>query len=165
MSKFKLADTMQISVDQADKIIKKFFKIVPGVDKFLKMLGTLGKTRGYIRTPAPFRRVRWFEGWQDKNNFTRQGEIERASMNTPIQGANADAIKLALIKIQEYIDSNNYPAYILLSVYDEIQTEVIAEKAEEWKEVLNKLMIEAAEAIVKNVPFEVDCKISDHWEK
>jgi DNA polymerase-1 len=165
MSKFKLADTMQISVDQADKIIKKFFKIVPGVDKFLKMLGTLGKTRGYIRTPAPFRRIRWFEGWQDKNNFTRQGEIERASMNTPIQGANGDIIKLTLIKVQDYIDLHNYPACILLSVYDEVQTEVLAEKAEEWKEILNNLMIEAAEVVVKNVPFEVDCKISDHWEK
>ena len=129
------------------------------------MLGNLGKTRGYIRTPAPFRRVRWFEGWQDKNNFTRQGEIERASMNTPIQGCNADIVKLALIKVQNYIDLHNYPAYILLSVYDEIQTECREDKAEEWKETLDKLMVEAAETVIKNVPFVVDCKVSDYWEK
>jgi hypothetical protein len=165
MSKFKLADTMQIPVDEADRIIKKFFKIVPKVEQFLNGCGELGKQRGYIRTPKPFRRVRWFEGWQDKGDFKKQGEIERAAKNTPIQGCNADVVKLALIKVQNYIDLHNYPAYIILSVYDEIQTECLEEKAEEWKEILNQLMLEAAETVIKSVPFVVDCKISDYWEK
>jgi DNA polymerase-1 len=89
MSKFKLADTMQIEVSKADEIIKKFFKVVPKVESFLNTLGNLGKKRGYIRTALPFRRIRWFQNWDEARNphnpkgFAIMGEIERASKNTP----------------------------------------------------------------------------------
>jgi DNA polymerase-1 len=165
MSKFKLADTMQISVDEADRIIQKFFKVVPSVERFLTSLGKLAKTRGYIKTAAPYRRIRWFEGWDNKDDFKRLGEIERAGKNTPIQGTNGDIIKVALISVQNYIDFHNLPINILLSVYDEIQTECPEELAEEWKNTLNVLMIEAAKTVIKTIPIVVDCKISNYWEK
>lgn len=171
MSKFKLADTMGISVDEADRIIKKFFAVVPKVEEFLNNLGDLGKSRGYIRTGDPFRRIRWFPKFKDSIDntnpeaFKLQGEIERASKNTPIQGSNGDVVKLALIKTQQVIDDNNYPVNILLSVYDEIQTECEESFAEEWKGILDNIMIEAAKVVIKDVPIVVDCKISDYWEK
>jgi len=165
MSKFKLADTMQISVEEADVIIKKFFKVVPDVEKFLDLLGNTAKSKGYIRTAAPYRRIRWFEGFNLPDNFKRLGEIERAGKNTPIQGTNGDIIKAALISVQNYIDYHNLPINILLSVYDEIQTECPEELAEEWKNTLNTLMIESAKIVIKTVPIVVDCKISSYWEK
>lgn len=165
MSKYKLADTMQIEVSQADTIIKKFFKIVPKVEKFLNSLGHIAKSRGYIKTAPPFSRIRWFENFKDKDNFVRQGEIERAGKNMPIQGTNGDIIKLALINVQNYIDTNNLPINILLSVYDEIQTECPEELAESWKLTLNNLMIEAAQEVIKTVPIVVDCKVNDYWDK
>jgi DNA polymerase I-like protein with 3'-5' exonuclease and polymerase domains len=82
-----------------------------------------------------------------------------------IQGCNGDVIKLALCKIQKYIDDNDLPVNILLSVYDEIQTECKEEFAEEWKHILNNLMIESAQVVIKTVPIVVDCKVSDYWEK
>jgi DNA polymerase-1 len=165
MSKFKLADTMQISVEEADEIIKKFFSVVPKVEKFLNHLGNLAKTRGYIKTASPYSRIRWFEGWNNKDDFKRLGEIERAGKNTPIQGTNGDIIKAALISVQNYIDFHNLPINILLSVYDEIQTECPEELADEWKNTLNVLMIESAKTVIKTVPIVVDCKISDYWTK
>ena len=86
MSEFKLADTMEISVSDAKDIINKFFKAVPKVEKFLTGLGNLGKKRGFIRTAAPYKRIRWFEQWQhavETDNFGMLGSIERASKNTP----------------------------------------------------------------------------------
>tara|TARA_R110000868_G_scaffold172683_1_gene408609 strand:- start:21 stop:1268 length:1248 start_codon:yes stop_codon:yes gene_type:complete len=165
MSKFKLADTMQITVDEADAIIKKFFKVVPDVEKFLTMLGELSKARGFIRTPQPYGRIRWFEGYDNKEDFKNLGTIERAGKNTPIQGCNGDIIKLALIKVQDYIDKNNLPINILLSVYDEIQTECPINLAEQWKLDLDRLMIEAAQHVIKTVPVIVDSKISTCWQK
>lgn len=171
MSKFKLADTMDISVEQADEIIKKFFAIVPKVESFLTGLGNLGKKRGYIRTGAPFKRIRWFPQWEvannkdNENSFKLLGEIERASKNTPIQGSNGDVIKQALIMVQEKIYNENLPVKILLSVYDEIQTECREDFAEEWKVILDNLMKDAAKTVIKSVPIVVDCKISDCWEK
>lgn len=172
MSKYKLADTIDISVDQADKIIKKFFDVVPQVNQFLTLLGNVGKQYGTIRTAAPFRRLRQFGNWQlamenkgSQDSFKILGEIERASKNSPIQGSNADIIKLALINVQKEIDDNNYPVKIILAVYDEIQTECKDEFAEQWKNILNKIMIESAQVIIKSIPVEVDCKISKSWQK
>jgi DNA polymerase-1 len=164
MSKFKLSDTLQISLEEADGIITKFFTAVPKVKTFLHGLAKLGTSRGFIRTAPPFGRIRFFEG-HDSENPIRHGEIERASMNTPIQGTNGDLIKVALIKIQDFIDANKLDINILLSVYDEIQTECPESIAEWWREQLNRLMLEAAEVIIKDVPFVVDCKVSDCWQK
>lgn len=170
MSKFKLADTMQIPVEKADEIIKKFFSIVPKVEGFLTGLGNLGKNRGFIRTGAPFRRVRWFPQFKESKSQSPRagklaGDIERASKNTPIQGSNGDVIKVALIKTLEVIKQENWPVKILLSVYDEIQTECLEERAEAWKHRLDEIMIDAAKVVVKNTPVVVDCAVSDYWQK
>ena len=165
MSKFKLADTMQIPVGEADKIIKKFFKVVPKVEQFLNGLGELAKARGYIKSGQPYGRIRWFDGFDNKGNFVRQGEIERAGKNTPIQGTNGDIIKSALINVQQFIDDRQLPINILLSVYDEIQTECPEDLSEWWKLELDKLMVESAQKVIKSVPIVVDCKIDSCWNK
>lgn len=172
MSKFKLADTIDIKVDEADKIIKKFFEVVPKVNAFLNNLGNTGKKYGRIRTAKPFRRVRFFGDWEKairesgtSDSFKILGDIERASKNTPIQGSNGDIIKHALISVQKTIDDNNYPVKIILAVYDEIQTECKDDFAEEWKTILDRIMKESAQLVIKSIPVEVDCKISKTWTK
>lgn len=165
------ADTIGVPVDEAQKIIDKFFEAVPKVDKFLKQLGELGKKRGYIRSGPPFNRIRWFPKWEqtkdlaNPDRFKILGEIERASKNAPIQSTNANVIKLALIKVQEEIDRNNWPVTILLSVYDEIVTECREDMADEWCTKLEQIMIESAQVVIKTVPVKADCKVSDYWTK
>ena len=163
---------MQVAVDVADKIIKKFFSIVPGVAKFLTSLGDAGKARGYIKTSPPFSRVRWFPKWEyiDFKNLTKDdqillGEIERACKNHPFQGSNADCTKQALIYTQKEIDDNNYPVEILMTIHDEIVSLSKEEFAETWKPILEDCMIRAAQLVIKTIPVVVDCKISDQWEK
>ena len=171
MSEFKLADTMQISTKEAKKIIEKFFSVVPDVEKFLNLLGKTGIKKGRIRTAKPYRRIRFFPKWEiardpmNPGGFAERGNIERASKNHPIQGTNADIIKLALCKVYNTIVSEDLPVKILLSVYDEIQTECREDYAEEWKHKLDSLMISAAEEVIKEVPIVVDCSISDYWQK
>lgn len=165
MSEYKLADTIEVSVDEARGIIEKFFSRVPDVKKFLDMLGYLGKTRGFIRTLKPYSRIRWFDGYQNIGDFKRQGEIDRASRNHPIQGGNADMTKLGLVLTYREIKEKHLPAKIVHAVHDEIQTECLASYAEEWRLCMSELMIDAAKAILKTVPMEVDCKVSDHWSK
>lgn len=164
MSEFKLADTIEITVDQAKAIINKFFKAVPKVQQFLNTLGELGKSRGYIKTAKPYGRIRWFEGW-DSQDYKRLGEIERQSKNHPIQGGNADMTKLALVLLYRIIKENNYPVKLIHQVHDEIQTEVKEEFAYEWAKIMESKMIEAASVILKEVPMVVDCKVADSWSK
>lgn len=164
MSKFKLADTIEITVEQADLIIKQFFKQVPKVEQFLNGLGWLAKTRGYIRTPPPYGRIRFFDGY-DSGDFKRLGEIERAGKNQPIQGGNADLTKLALVEIYRTIKEENLPVKIIHTVHDEIQTEVEEWYAEEWSKRMNQIMKDCGKVIVKSIPMEVDCKIDNKWAK
>lgn len=165
MSEYKLSDTIEIPVDDARKIINKFFKAVPKVKVFLETLGRLGKERGYIKTPKPYGRYRWFDGYENKNNFKRLGEIERQSKNMPIQGCNGDMTKLALVLLYNKIKQENLPVKIVHQVHDEIQCEVIEHFAEDWSKIMSDIMVEAAGVILKKVPMVVDCKVADTWTK
>lgn len=162
MSKFKLADTAQITVEEADKIIKRFFSKVPKVEKFLNNLAKSGVKNGYIRTDLHYKRIRWFPNL-NKDDFKSIGEVERAAKNSIPQGTNANITKQALINLQQIIDDNDYPVNILLSIHDEIVTECEESFANEWKEILEKTMIEAAQTIIKSIPVKVDTVISDYW--
>ncbi len=165
MSEFKLADTIEIPVDEAAKIIKKFFNAVPLVESFLTTIGRLGRDRGFIRSPKPYGRIRWFDGYENRDDFKRLGQIERQSKNHPMQAGNADMTKLALVMLYNTIKENNYPVKIIHTVHDEIQTEVIEEFAKEWANIMSTKMNEAASVILKTIPMVTDCKISDYWSK
>jgi DNA polymerase-1 len=175
-SEYKLSDVIQVDIKEAKKIIKTFFSKVPRVKKFLDTLGELGKTRGYISTPHPFKRTRWFPKWTekyknyktehlDKEDYIILGEIERASKNSPIQGTNANLIKYSLVKLQEEIETNDWNARILLTVHDEIIVEVQEDQAQAWKETQEKIMIACAKTVLKTVTIGVEAKISDFWIK
>lgn len=171
-SEYKLSSVMQISIKEAKKIIDKFFSLVPKVQSFLSDLGNAGRNRGYIRTPHPFTRIRWFPDWEIINHrnpsakdYSLLGSIERESKNMPIQSTNANITKQALIYLQEEIDLNNYPVEILITIHDEILTLCKEEFAEPWKDILEEIMIKAAQLVIKTIPVVVDCKINNFWEK
>lgn len=172
MSEYKLSNSILVSVDEARDIISKFFSRVPKVYEFLNSKGNFAKTYGYSYTPKPFNRLRFYPKWDILKTRPRLdvkgkwlGEIERAGKNTPIQGCNADIIKLALIYIQQEIETNNWDVNLLLSVYDEIQTEAHESIAEQWKIKQEELMVKAAKTVIKSVPVKVDVKVSDYWQK
>jgi DNA polymerase-1 len=165
MSKFKLSEEAQVSLQEADKIIKMYFSKIPKVEIFLNMVAKMGVKNGYIRTdPTVFRRIRWFPNL-DRKDFKSIGETERASKNTPPQGTNASVIKQALVDLQDVIDNNNYPARILLSIHDELVTECEESFVPIWKPILEETMINAAKLIIKSIPVKVEEVVSDYWTK
>jgi len=164
MSEYKLADTIEIPVPQAKAIIDKFFKVVPKVKQFLDLLGRTGVTNGMIKTPPPYRRIRFFDDYKSEDKKII-GSIDRASRNSPIQGGNADLTKLALVMLYRFIHTNNLPVRLVHTVHDEIQCKVKEEYAEEWIIHMNRIMEDAGKIIIKTIPMKVDCKISDSWSK
>tara|TARA_R110002051_G_scaffold303115_1_gene371772 strand:- start:8722 stop:10623 length:1902 start_codon:yes stop_codon:yes gene_type:complete len=170
MSKFKLSDTLNISVDEADKLIKKYFTAFPNIKAFLNKLGMYGVKHGHIRTFKPFRRIRWFPGWykgiwNSQKDFKLKGAIERASKNTPIQGTGADMIKQAMVLIRGHIKMFKLPCYIVTQVHDEIGVEVRDDFAEDWARLQCKLMKEAGATIIKGFDMTVDYTITKKWSK
>jgi DNA polymerase I-like protein with 3'-5' exonuclease and polymerase domains len=170
MGPHKLADTLDISTKDAEKLIDKYFDAFPAIGGFLDKLGNFGKTYGYIKTFPPYNRRRWFPKWyarirDSRSDVMELGSIERASKNTPIQGASADMTKKALILIRDYIRESGVPVKIVMTVHDQIDTICTNEYADQWKDVMTSLMEQAAIGIVTNGLLKADTNISRSWEK
>ena len=172
----KLADTLNISIDDAKILIDKYFKAFPSIKGFLEKLGNFGKNYGYIKTFPPYNRKRWFTNWYPKIWTNRSsgfelGSIERASKNTPIQGASADMTKLALVRIREYLnDVLNYPegecpVKLVMTVHDQIDTICRNDFIDTWKKDIVMLMEWAAKDIVTNGLLKAEVTVSNCWEK
>ena len=82
------------------------------------------------------------------------------SANTLIQGSGADILKIAIANISEHL---NEDAYLVACVHDELVLEVKEDKAEQYKKLLETVMIKAAEHVLKSVPASADASIGDSW--
>ena len=170
MGPHKLADTLDINTKAAEVLIDKYFDAFPAIGGFLDKLGTFGKKYGYIKTFPPYNRRRWFPTWypriyQEKSQAFELGSIERASKNTPIQGASADMTKKALILIRDFIKLHNAPVKIVMTVHDQVDTICKDDYAQEWVVEMTRLMEQAALEVVTNGLLKADTNISKSWEK
>ena len=167
----KLADTLNISIDDAKILIDKYFEAFPSIKGFLEKLGNFGKHYGYIKTFPPYNRRRWFTNWYPKmwarkSSFMELGSIERASKNTPIQGASADMTKKALILIRDYIGTHeDAPVKLVMTVHDQIDTICKDDYIEHWEKAIKALMEAAADEIVTNGLLKAEVTVNNCWEK
>jgi DNA polymerase-1 len=166
----KLADTLNITIDDAKLLIKKYFKAFPAIKGFLDKLGAFGKKYGYIKTFPPYTRKRWFTTWypkiwESRSSSLELGTIERASKNTPIQGASADMTKRALVLMREHIQTFDIPVKMVMTVHDQIDTICRDDYVDTWKEDIKMIMEWAADEIVTNKLLKAEATVSNCWEK
>ena len=166
----KLSDTLNISIDDAKLLINKYFDAFPSIKGFLDKLGNFGKKYGYIKTFPPYNRKRWFTNWypkiwDNKSSMMELGSIERASKNTPIQGASADMTKKALILMRDYINTYSFPVKLVMTVHDQIDTICRNDQVKNWTIIMKQLMEEAALEIVTNGLLKAEVTVSTCWEK
>ena len=165
MGPHKLSDTLGIPMNDAKLLINKYFKAFPAIGGFLNKLGNFGKKYRYIKTFPPFNRRRWFEFETDQIDPKQLGIIERASKNTPIQGASADMTKLALVLIRDYIKVTNCPVKLVMTVHDQIDTICEESYVTKWTLKLKELMELAAKTIVTNGLLKAEVTVSNYWQK
>ena len=166
MGPHKLADTLLISNNEAERLIKKYFTAFPAIRNFLESLANYGKVNGHIKTYAPYRRIRWFEEWNGINTDKAvMGKIERASKNTPIQGSGADMCKSALVMVRDHIYENDLPVKIVMTVHDQIDTIVHKDYADAWCTKLQEIMEESTLDIIPSGLLKAETEISTVWKK
>jgi DNA polymerase I-like protein with 3'-5' exonuclease and polymerase domains len=166
----KLANTLDISIVNAKILIDKYFKAFPAIKGFLEKLGNFGKKFGYIKTFPPYNRKRWFTNWYPKiwahkSSFMELGSIERASKNTPIQGASADMTKRALILMREHIKEFDIPVKLVMTVHDQIDTICKDDYVCHWKHDMRSIMEDAALEIVTNGLLKAEVTVNNCWTK
>ena len=161
-----LAADLQIPLEEAESLFQKYFIAFPNIGGLLDSLGNYGTNNGFIRTVAPFRRKRYFPYWkgaQTPKNLL--GLIDRASKNTPIQGSSSDIVKIALIMLRKWINSNNLRSKVqlFLQLHDEIAASCHESMAETVSNMVTICMERAAEIVLNNTLLKAEVEISDTW--
>ncbi len=159
MGSFGLAWRTQIPQWQAKAFIEAYFKEYAGVKKYIDHTIAFAKESGYVETL--YGRRRYIPELASDNHQLRAAG-ERMAVNMPIQGTNADIIKLAMIALQKELDKtySREDARITLQVHDELVLECKEEIAEEVAALAKQQM---TDVVKLSVPVEVNVHIGDRW--
>lgn len=153
MSPYGLSKELNISPEEASFFIDNYFSYFDGVEKWIKSIVKFATENGFVKT--------LFERRRDIPELRFKGQEEygkRIAINTPIQGTAADIIKIAMIKIDEFL--KNYKTRMILQIHDELLFEVKIEEKEEVSKNVKNIM----ENVVKlDVPIVVDLNFGKNW--
>lgn len=99
--------------------------------------------------------------------FKMKGEMERMSLNYPIQGTSADITKISAIYFFRWLRSNNLIGIVKMvnQIHDENVVECPKDLTEKVKEALEDCMKRSADLFCKRVPLKADATISKFWTK
>jgi DNA polymerase-1 len=158
MSAFGLASQLGIERSAAQAYIERYFARYPGVANYMQSTREQAKAQGYVETV--FGRRLWLPEINGGNGMRRQA-AERAAINAPMQGTAADLIKLAMVAVQNWLESEKLQTRLIMQVHDELVLEVPYSELALVKEKLPGLMCQVAEL---KVPLEVGMGVGMNWE-
>jgi DNA polymerase I-like protein with 3'-5' exonuclease and polymerase domains len=139
---------LSLALEEAKGFKQRFFETYRGIKDWQEQCRQ-NRYKKVSRTLNGRRRV-----WNDYPSFTK-------FLSAPIQGSEADILKLALVKLDSEL--KDYNANVVLVVHDEIIVEVAAEQAEDVKRIVVRCMVEAGQTLLRKVPVEVKAAIGDSW--
>jgi DNA polymerase-1 len=157
ISGFSLAKDIGITTAEASKYIKNYMMNYPSIELYLERVVADAKENGYTETLMG--RRRYIPELNAANGMLRQFG-KRVAMNAPIQGAAADVMKLAMIKVYDRLLREEPEAKIVMQVHDEL----IVEAPEERADAVCRIVREEMEGAVKlNIPLTVDVTVGKNW--
>jgi DNA polymerase-1 len=163
ISAFGLANQLGIERGEAKAYIDSYFVKFPGIRKYMDDTIAFAKRTGYVETI--FGRRTYVGGINDKNPAQR-GYSERQAINAPIQGAAADVIRRAMIRMPSALRHARLSAKMLLQVHDELVFEAPKDEADATINVARKVMEEAPlPALTLSVPLVVDARAGRNWDE
>lgn len=155
LSAHGLSQRTGMSRDAAREFIENYFTQFPKLKNYLEKITSDAHARGYVETM--FGRRRYLPEINSSNWQVRSG-AERAAVNHPFQGTNADIIKQAMIKLHQEVPEIR--DMLIMQVHDELIFEVPERKAQKISEQAKTIM----ETVTKlKVPIVVDIKVGKNW--
>jgi DNA polymerase I len=163
ISAFGLAQQLSIPQGEASDYIKAYFARFPGIKDYMERTKAFCREHGYVETI--FGRKCHLPGIKDSNP-ARRAFSERAAINAPLQGAAADIIKRAMIRLPGRLAAEGFQARMLLQVHDELVFEVPEAEAPLVAPLIRTVMEEAAAPMVTlSVPLVVETGWARNWEE
>jgi DNA polymerase-1 len=163
ISAFGLANQLGIPRGEADDYIKKYFQRFPGIRDYMERTKEFAREKGYVETLFG-RRIHIRE--INSRIPGLRGGAERAAINAPIQGAAADIIRRAMIRVPPTLAKAKLKAKMLLQVHDELVFEAPDKEAEATSKTVKSVMETAAmPALELSVPLVVDSRAARNWDE
>ena len=154
---FGLSQRMDIPTGEARKLIDDYFETFPKVHQYMADAKRMAREKGYAETLYGRRR---YLPDINSHNGTVRGFAERNAINAPIQGTEADIIKLAMIRIWKRFKDEGIRSKMTLQVHDELNFSVYPNEAEKVERIVLEEMQGAAKL---NVPLTADAGWGDNW--
>ena len=154
---FGLAQRMNISNNEAKSLIDGYFATFPKVHEFMEKAKESARQRGYAETL--YHRRRYLPDINSQNATVR-GFAERNAINAPIQGSEADIIKVAMIRIHDRFRREGIRSKMILQVHDELNFSVLPEE----RELVERVVIEEMQGACRlSVPLIADAGWGSNW--
>ncbi len=154
---FGLAQRMNIENKEAKQVIEDYFRTFPGVQAYMEKSKEIAREKGYAETL--FHRRRYLPDINSKNGTVR-GFAERNAINAPIQGSEADIIKVAMVRIFRRFKAEGIKSKMIIQVHDELNFSVYPEE----KEQVEKIVVEEMQnAYHLSVPLVADAGWGKNW--
>ncbi|GBF57963.1 DNA polymerase I [Candidatus Phycosocius bacilliformis] len=161
ISAFGLARQLSIPQGEARDYIAMYKQRFPGIQAYMDAMKTMAREKTYVETI--FGRRCWVPGIHAKSQ-AEQAFAERQAINAPLQGAAADIIKRAMIRLPAALKEAGLSARMLLQVHDELVFEAPASQAEATCALVAKVMERAAlPAVALTVPLVVEARAASTW--
>ena len=157
ISAFGLSKRLNIPRSEASSIIKEYKKLYPGIQNYLSETINFAQKNEFVETITG--RRRYIRDINAKNKMVRAG-AERNAINAPIQGTAADMIKIAMININNFLNSNNFQTKMLLQVHDELVFDLFPSEKDSLIPKIEELM---QNAINLDVPITVQSGVGNNW--
>ena len=154
---YGLAQRMDIPNGEAKELIEGYFRTFPKVQAYMEYAKEVARAKGYAETL--FHRRRYLADINSRNATVR-GFAERNAINAPIQGTEADIIKVAMVRIWERFKKEGIRSKMILQVHDELNFSVFPEEREQVERIVIE---EMQNAYPLNVPLIADAGWGKNW--
>ena len=154
---YGLAQRMDIPNNEAKELIEGYFRTFPKVQAYMEHAKEEARAKGYAETL--FHRRRYLADINSRNATVR-GFAERNAINAPIQGTEADIIKVAMVRIWERFKKEGIRSKMILQVHDELNFSVFPEEREQVERIVIE---EMQNAYPLNVPLIADAGWGKNW--
>ena len=159
MSAFGLGKQLNISRADAQNYVDTYFERYPGVKQYMEDTREKARDQGFVETV--FGRRLYLPDIHARNANQRQ-YAERTAINAPMQGTAADIIKLAMIQVNQWLESEQPQCHLIMQVHDELVFEVANEQVTHCQREISSIMTSVANLAVS---LEVDAGVGANWHE
>jgi DNA polymerase-1 len=146
---------------EAQEFFDQYLAAFPRLAGYIEAIKVQAAKQGYTETM--FGRRRYLDGIKSPIPYVRAA-AERMAINAPMQGSQADIIKLAMIEVDRMFDGDRESAHLLLQVHDELVFEIADKKVAHYAPKIKRIMEDALPMKdAKGVPIVAEGKKGPDW--